>query len=55
MKKLLIEYIRENDQCNYADIYDYFKDLSQCDDALIVTHLVNLIMFIHNQEQSELL
>jgi hypothetical protein len=51
MKKLLIEYIRENDQCNYADIYDYFKDLSECSDSLKVDYLMDLLLFILQEEQ----
>lgn len=53
MKKLLIDYIREESQCNYADIYDYFKDLNQCSDELKVKYLMDLFMFIHQKEQSE--
>lgn len=53
MKKLLIDYIRENDQCNYADIYDYFKDLSQCSNDLKANYLMDLLLFILQQEQSE--
>jgi hypothetical protein len=53
MKKLLIDYIREYDQCNYEDIYDYFKDLNQCNDELKAKYLADLIMFINHQEQSE--
>jgi hypothetical protein len=53
MKKLLIDYIREESQCNYADIFDYFKDLNQCNDGLKVKYLMELFMFILQQEQSE--
>jgi hypothetical protein len=52
MNKLLIDYIREESQCNYADIYDYFKDLGQCNDELKVKYLMDLFMFILKQEQS---
>jgi hypothetical protein len=53
MKKLLIDYIRENDQCNYADIYDYFKDLGQCDDSLKAKYLMELFLYILQEEQKE--
>jgi hypothetical protein len=53
MKKMLIDYIRENDQCNYADIYDYFKDLSHCGDTLKAHYLMELLLFILQEEQSE--
>lgn len=53
MKKLLIDYIREESQCNYADIYDYFKDLGQCNDELKAKYLMDLFMYIIIQEQFE--
>jgi len=53
MKKLLINYIREENQCNYVDIYDYFKDLNQCECELKAKYLMEILMFIHLQEQSE--
>jgi hypothetical protein len=53
MKKLLIDYIREESQCHYADIYDYFKDLGQCNDELKVKYLMDLFMFILQQEHLE--
>jgi hypothetical protein len=53
MKKLLIDYIRENDQCNYTDIYDYFKELGQCDDSLRAKYLMELFLFILEEEQKE--
>lgn len=53
MKKLLIDYIRENDQCNYADIHDYFKDLSLCDDSLKAKYLMELFLYILQEEQGE--
>jgi hypothetical protein len=49
----LIDYIRENDQCNYADIYDYFKDVSQWDDSLKAKYLMELFLFILQEEQKE--
>jgi hypothetical protein len=53
MKKLLIDYIREESQCNYADTYDYFKDLNQCDDELKAKYLTELFMYILQQEHIE--
>lgn len=53
MKNLLIDYIREESQCNYTDIYDYFKDLGQCNDELKVKYLMDLFMFIYQHEQTE--
>jgi hypothetical protein len=49
VKKLLIDYIREESQCNYADIYDYFKDLGQCDNELKVKYLMDLFKFIEKE------
>ena len=51
MKKMLIDYIREVDQCNYADINDYFKDLGQCNNELKAKYLMELFMYIYHQEQ----
>ncbi|MOA23283.1 hypothetical protein D3C78_1438910 [compost metagenome] len=53
MNKLLIDYIRDESQCNYADIYDYFKDFEHCSDELRVRYLVNLLLFISQQELEE--
>lgn len=54
MKKLLIDYIRELDQCNYVNIFDYIKDLNQCDSDLKAKYMMDLLMFIHQQEQGEI-
>jgi hypothetical protein len=53
MNKPLMDYVREKDQCNYADIYDYFKDLGQCDSDLQARYLIELFLFIHEKEQTE--
>lgn len=53
MKKQLIDYIREESQCNYADINDYFKDLSQCDNDYKAIYLMDLFTYILEQEQLE--
>jgi hypothetical protein len=53
MKKMLIDYIREESQCNFADLYDYFEDLNQCGNELKAKYLVDLIMYIHQEEQKE--
>lgn len=53
MKKTLIDYMRDESCCHYSDIYDYFKDLNQCDNELKVKYLTELIMYIYQQEQIE--
>lgn len=53
MKKLLIDYIREHDQCHYEDVYDYLKDLHLCSSDLKVKYLMELLFYIQEQEQSE--
>ena len=53
MQKLLIDYIRENDQCNYADMFDYFKEVAYWNDELKAKYWGELIMYILEQEQLE--
>ena len=53
MKKKLMDYIREESQCNYADIVDYFSDINQCDDELKAKYLGDLIWYIHCEEVKE--
>lgn len=52
MNKLLIDYIREITECNYLDVPDYLKDLMQCNSGLRAQYLMELFMYIHNQENS---
>lgn len=54
MNKPLIQYIREESQCNYADIHDYLKDMSQCDAELQNKYLWELFEYILGQEQTEI-
>ncbi|MGG0667821.1 hypothetical protein ABE073_04745 [Lederbergia citrisecunda] len=53
MKKMLIDYIREESQCNYSDIFDYLKDLKACDAELKAKYLMDLFVFIDCQERLE--
>lgn len=53
MNKKLIDYIREESQCNYVDIDDYFKDLDQCNDEFKTKYLIELFLYIHQQEIQE--
>lgn len=53
MQKKLMDYVREESQCHYADIFDYFKDLAQCDHELRAKYLTELFLFIHEQEKKE--
>lgn len=53
MKKKLIDYIREETDCNYADILDYFSDINQCEDKLRAKYLSDLIWYIHFVEYEE--
>lgn len=53
MKKMLIDYIREESQCNYYDLADYFKDINQCGHELKAKYLGDLIVFIACKEIEE--
>lgn len=50
MNKKLMDYIRAESQCNYADIIDYFTELNQCSDELKAKYLGDLVWFIANTE-----
>lgn len=50
MERKLMDYIRAEGQCNYADIIDYFTELNQCSDELKAKYLADLIWFIANTE-----
>lgn len=51
----IMEHIREESQCNYADIIDYLSELNQCGDELKAKYLGELIWHIHKEEQKELI
>jgi len=53
MKKKLIDYIRDESQCNYADIVDYLSELNQCGDELKAKYLLDLVWYIHKEELKE--
>ncbi|QQP10783.1 hypothetical protein FJQ98_16175 [Lysinibacillus agricola] len=54
MKKKLIDYIREESQCNYVDLIDYIMELNTLgSDELKAKCLLDLIWYIHNVESSE--
>lgn len=54
MKKKLIEYIREESQCNYVDLIDYTMELNTLgSDKLKAKYLLDLIWYIHNEELKE--
>lgn len=53
MKKKLIDYIRDESQCNYADIVDYLSEINQSGAELKANYLHDLIWYIHNEELKE--
>ena len=54
MKRQLIDYIRAESQCNYADIIDYTMELNQLgSDELKAKYLLDLIWFIANTENMD--
>lgn len=54
MKKKLMDYIREESQCNYVDIIDYTMDLNTLgSDELKAKYLLDLIWFIAKEEVKE--
>lgn len=53
MKKTLMDYIREETQCNYIDIFDYLTEINQCGDELKAKYLGDLIWHIHCEETKE--
>lgn len=54
LNKKLIDYIREESQCNYTDILDYLSEINQCGDELKAKYLGDLIWYIHCSEQEEI-
>lgn len=50
MDKTLIDYIRELTECNYYDVPDYLKDLLKCNSELRAEYLLELFMYIYNEE-----
>lgn len=54
MKKKIIEYIREEGQCNYADVLDYMQDINTLGSAeLKKESIVELLFYIEDSEQSD--
>ena len=51
LRKPIMEHIRDESECNYSDIFDYFKDLNQCGAELKAKYLVELLTYVHEQEQ----
>ena len=50
MNRPLMDYIRAEGQCNYADIIDYFTELNQCSDEQKAKYLADIVWFITNTE-----
>lgn len=54
MNKKLMDYIRAESQCNYADILDYTIVLNQLgSDELKAKYLLDLVWFIANTENMD--
>lgn len=51
MNRKLMDYIRAEGQCNYADIIDYFTEINNVGcDKLKAKYLGDLVWFIANTE-----
>lgn len=54
MDRKLMDYIRAESQCNYADILDYFSEINNLgSDKLKANALADLVWFIANTENLE--